>query len=332
MSLLPERPLDLLVVEDSPIDIELVSDALREAGIVARYRCVDDAEGMAAALGEALPDAILADASLPRYSGAEALRIARTRCPERPFLFVTGTLPEDMIIDVMRSGASDVIYKHQIERLAPALLRALQEASSRQGQQAAEQALRASESRFRALVEQSVAGIYIIQDGRFCYANSALAHILGYGSAAELVEQARLADTVAPEDRARVLESIRQREAGEVESAHYTAGFLRRDGSRVEVEVLGRAYLHDGRPAVIGLLLDISRRRADEIELARRTQELAHRSDQLERFNRAMVGRELAMIELKRQVNALSVELGRAPPFASTRDDPADGAGGDPLP
>ena len=142
----------------------------------------------------------------------------------------------------------------------------------------------------------------------------------------------RLADTVAPEDRARVLESIRQREAGEVESAHYTAGFLRRDGSRVEVEVLGRAYLHDGRPAVIGLLLDISRRRADEIELARRTQELAHRSDQLERFNRAMVGRELAMIELKRQVNALSVELGRAPPFASTRDDPADGAGGDPLP
>ena len=128
----------------------------------------------------------------------------------------------------------------------------------------AEVALQESESRFRALVEQSLAGIYIIQDGRFRYVNPGFAAMFGYASADEIIERVPFVDLVMPEDRARVAENIRQRVAGQVDDIHYTFAGQRRDGGRIEVEVHGRRFDYQGRPAVIGLILDITARKAAE--------------------------------------------------------------------
>ena len=132
---------------------------------------------------------------------------------------------------------------------------------------AAERALRESEERFRGLVEQSLAGIYIIQEGRYRYVNRAFAAIFGFASPEEFVARVQVGDRVSPADRARVIELLRRRIAGEIPDANYTFAGIRRDGGIVEVEVHGRRMEFDGRPAVIGIALDITARRAAEEQL-----------------------------------------------------------------
>jgi len=129
--------------------------------------------------------------------------------------------------------------------------------------QAVEMALRESEARFRALVEQSLAGIYIVQDGLFRYANPGLAKMFGYARPEELLGTP-LGDLVCPEDRARVAENIRRRLDKEISNIHYIFSAQRRDGSRIVVEVHGSVFDYEGRSAVIGLLLDITARKAAE--------------------------------------------------------------------
>ena len=131
----------------------------------------------------------------------------------------------------------------------------------------AESALRDSEGRFRALVEQSLAGIYIIQDDRFAYVNPGFAAIFGYDSPEALIDRVAVTDLVSPEDRALVAENVRRRVAGETSDLHYTFTGLRHDGSTIVVEVHGRAFAYRGRPAVIGLILDITARKAAEDSL-----------------------------------------------------------------
>ncbi|RTL51352.1 MAG: PAS domain S-box protein, partial [Rhodocyclaceae bacterium] len=127
-----------------------------------------------------------------------------------------------------------------------------------------EQAVRESEARFRALVEQSLAGIYIIQDGRFHYVNPVFATIFGYDAPEELIGLSAVERVISPECRELVVEKIRQRLAGEKEVDHYTFTGLRKDGSRIELEVHGRAFDYQGRRAVIGVILDITARKAAE--------------------------------------------------------------------
>ena len=122
--------------------------------------------------------------------------------------------------------------------------------------------LAASEQRFKGLADQSLVGIDIIQDGRFYYVNQAFADIFGYASAEQLMAEASVESLVAPEDRARVREAIRSRATGETETAQYEAMGQRKDGSPVAIEIYGRRIQLQGRPATIGMVLDISRRRA----------------------------------------------------------------------
>jgi PAS domain S-box-containing protein/putative nucleotidyltransferase with HDIG domain len=129
--------------------------------------------------------------------------------------------------------------------------------------------LEASAARFRALVEQSISGIYVIQDGRFSYVNPRMAEIFGYRAAGELVGL-RVEVLVAPEDRATVLANITMRLAGGAKSLAYSFQGLRKDGGTLDVGVHGTVATFDGRPAIIGTLQDISERvRAADERLAR---------------------------------------------------------------
>ncbi|TSA11972.1 MAG: PAS domain S-box protein [Betaproteobacteria bacterium] len=127
-----------------------------------------------------------------------------------------------------------------------------------------EEALRAAEEQFRGLVEQSITGIYIIQHGKFVYVNPRLAEILGYDSAEELLGRDVLL-SVAEKDRATVVEKMRLRIDGEVHRVSYDYTALRKDGTTVEVGIHGARASHGDRPAIIGLLQDISeKKRAEE--------------------------------------------------------------------
>ncbi len=127
----------------------------------------------------------------------------------------------------------------------------------------AEQKLIDSEQRFRSLVEQSLAGIYIIQDGKLAYVNPHTAEIFGHGSAHELVGQDLMQLVTAP-DRGKVAEKMRQLHDKEAASVTLEFGGLRKDGITVTVGANASLATYHDRPAILGLIQDISEKKRDE--------------------------------------------------------------------
>ncbi|WP_429148467.1 PAS domain-containing protein [Aeromonas rivipollensis] len=178
----------------------------------------------------------------------------------------------------------------------------------------AEADLREREGLFRALVEQSLAGIYIIQQGRLCYINPCFAHLFGYDSPGALLGVGPLHALASPEDSERVAELVLrcEQEGGDI---HARFSALHHGSQTLEVELYGRRVDYRGQPAVLGLLLDVTEREQVEQALTRQAMELRQQNEELERFNKVMVDRELAMLTLKHQINELSRQLGLPPPY-----------------
>lgn len=178
----------------------------------------------------------------------------------------------------------------------------------------AEADLREREGLFRALVEQSLAGIYIIQQGRLCYINPCFAHLFGYDSPTALLGVGPLHALASPEESDRVAELVLhcEQEGGDI---HVRFSALHHDGQALEVELYGRRVDYCGQPAVLGLLLDVTEREQVEQALTRQAMELRQQNEELERFNKVMVDRELAMLTLKHQINELSRQLGLPQPY-----------------
>ncbi len=148
------RDLRILILEDVPTDAELIQFELKEAGTTFIPRCVKDKKSYLAAIDEFSPDIILSDYSLPSFDGLSALKIAGEKCPDIPFVFVSGALGEETAIELLKQGATDYVLKSRLSRLAPAVVRALQEVQERQEKKAAEQAL---ELKTRSLEEANTA-------------------------------------------------------------------------------------------------------------------------------------------------------------------------------
>ena len=125
-------------------------------------------------------------------------------------------------------------------------------------------ALEQAEVKFRNLVEDSLAGVYIIQGGTFQYVNPRMAEMFGY-TQDEIIRNKRVSDLVAESDRTMVSENIRKRLDGEIKSLQYVFRGQKKDGSRIDVEVYGTQTEYNRASAVIGTILDITeRRRAEE--------------------------------------------------------------------
>ena len=119
--------------------------------------------------------------------------------------------------------------------------------------------LKESEEKFRKLAEKSVVGIYLVQDDLLRYVNPKLAEIFGY-EVDEMINRLEAIAIVFPEDRLLVEENIRKRISGEVESIHFQFRGIRKDQETVHVEVYGSRIDHQGRPAVLGTMMDITER------------------------------------------------------------------------
>ncbi len=129
------------------------------------------------------------------------------------------------------------------------------------------EALRESENKFRDLAEKSLVGIYLIQDDVFKYVNPKFSEIFGY-AIETLIKKRRKApkDLVFPEDWPLVQENIRKRIVGEAASIHFEFRGVTKNKEIIYVEVYGSRTIYQGRPALIGTLLDITaRRKADEL-------------------------------------------------------------------
>ena len=127
----PAKPLCVLLVEDVEDDAALIAREIRRAGFVPAIERVETAEALMEALERAAWDVVIADHSLPRFSGMAALRIVREREPDLPFILVSGMIDEETAVAAMRAGAQDYVMKGNLRRLGPAIRRELEEASVR---------------------------------------------------------------------------------------------------------------------------------------------------------------------------------------------------------
>ncbi|RZI44540.1 EAL domain-containing protein [Herbaspirillum sp. HC18] len=126
-------------------------------------------------------------------------------------------------------------------------------------------ALRESERKFRNFVEQSLVGLYVVQDGKMAYANSKTAELLGYDGPEQLIG-VPLDQLTHPDDIPLLQENHRRRLSGEVPSIRYTYRAIRRDGRVVWADVHGSLCQYEGRPAIMGVALDVSQQVAFEHE------------------------------------------------------------------
>ncbi len=150
------RRIRVLLVEDSHDDAWLVQRHLERGGFIPEIMRVQDDDGLRGALRGGRWDLVIADYSLPSFSGLDAVRIVRQHCLNLPCLLVSGTVGEQLAVEAMRLGANDYVMKGNLTRLVPAVERELRESESRAERRRAEQALAASEERMRLIIEHAL--------------------------------------------------------------------------------------------------------------------------------------------------------------------------------
>ncbi|GJD49519.1 Sensor histidine kinase RcsC [Methylobacterium crusticola] len=147
-------PVRILLLEDSDLDAELVAEFVARIGLPHAIERVMTREGFRAAAASRCHDLILADYVLPTFDGLSALAVAREHCPGIPFVFVSGTLGEDVAVEALKGGATDYVVKQRLDRLPRTIVRALAEARARAERETADQALRALNETLETRIEE----------------------------------------------------------------------------------------------------------------------------------------------------------------------------------
>lgn len=138
MSTEERSSIEILLLEDSALDADLIGEYLRKSGLAYRMDRVWTRNDFIEALDRVPYGLILADYVLPSFDGVAALNIAREKRPETPFIFVSGTLGEETAIEAMKNGATDYVVKQRLNRLPVAVKRALDEVQEKAARQQAE--------------------------------------------------------------------------------------------------------------------------------------------------------------------------------------------------
>lgn len=252
------KPLRVLIVEDSTDDVQLLLVSLRDQGYQVTSREVDTAARMRAALEAQEWDLITCDQSMPRFSAPAALAIARELCPEVPFIIVSGEIDLKLAIALIKQGARDYVQKGELIRLGPVIERELRDVALARRHRYVEEELREGHELFRAIVE-NVGDLVAVLDteGRRVYNSPSYAPLFRSN---DIRQGTNSFLEIHPEDRDRIKEVFRRTVAtGVGECAEFR--FVLKDGSIRHMESDGRAILgSDGKVTkVVVVSRDITR-------------------------------------------------------------------------
>lgn len=207
-----KRIIRVLLLEDNPRDAELIQHKLRVNGFAFNIVLADDKDSYEAVLAREPFDLILCDYNLPNYDGMLAIRLARKQQPEVPVIIVSGVLGEEEAIECLKAGATDYVLKQRLQRLVPAVTRALREAEEHRKRLKAEAALRESEQRFRQLAEQSreVFWFYTLNPEQALYISPAVEQVWGLPAERFYLDTHLWPTTIHPDDRNRVARAYKE--------------------------------------------------------------------------------------------------------------------------
>lgn len=133
-----DKELQIIMLEDVPRDAALVEHELRKGGLPVAFTCVDGGDEFLRELTRRAPDVVLSDHGLPSFDGFTLLAMVRNRLPDIPFIFVTAAQDPRRIAQAFEAGATDWVFKHRLDSLAPAILRGLRESEERARRKQAE--------------------------------------------------------------------------------------------------------------------------------------------------------------------------------------------------
>jgi PAS domain S-box-containing protein len=262
------RAIRILHLEDDVLDAALVEDAVRREGLEFRIVRVDERAAFLEALARGV-DIVLSDYNLPAYDGLTALADARQKAPDAPFVFISGTLGEERAVETLKAGATDFVLKQHLNRLGPALRRALQEASERRARREAEAALEDSRQFVERVIEATPQIVYVFdpQSGSTVYLNQRISEVLGHTpEALHAMGSAILNSIVHPDDMPRVRAAISGLTAPDASGVVESEYRVRDAGGRWRWLLTRSVPFRSPRgPAqILGTAEDITERRARE--------------------------------------------------------------------
>jgi len=259
--------LKILIVEDNPDDALLILRALKKEGYQVDSKIVETAKAMDEALSSEEWDLVISDFAMPKFSGAESLALFKSKHIDIPFILVSGTVGEDIAVEMMRSGAHDYIMKTNLKRIVPAIQRELKEVVIRQQRKKALEDLRKSEEQYRTLINYMSEGLLQTDlKDKILFANQRFCDILGYSND-ELIGKIATDFLIHSEDKKITQEKNILRARGI--SDKYELRLIKKNGDIIWSEISG-SPVYDKNGIVIGsigLFTDITQKYLAEIAL-----------------------------------------------------------------
>jgi PAS domain S-box-containing protein len=283
-----KAPLRILYLEDDPRDAELVQGTLEAGGIDCEFTRAETQAELVAALRQGGFDLVLADYTLPSFDGLSALKIAQQGWPQLPFIFVSGTLDEEVAIETLKIGATDYVFKTRLARIVPSVQRALREADERIERRRAEEALRRSEVYLAEAQRLSHTGSFgwAVAGGKLYWSRETF-RIMGYESGSKVTID-DVVQRAHPEDRP-VLIELMERVSRERTAFDCEHRLLMPDGAVKHLRVVG--YPSEGESGsfeFVGAVTDITERKRAESNLQNALDEIKRLRDQLYKENIAL--------------------------------------------
>jgi len=270
-----KSPLRILYLEDDPRDAELVLETLALDGITCQLTRVENEADFIDSLEEGGFDLILADYTLPDFDGLSALKIAQRNWPDLPFIFVSGTLGEEVAIEALRVGATDYVLKTRLSRLAPSVQRALREAEERIELSRSEKARQRGEAYLSEAQKLSHTGSFgwDVPSGAIYWSRETFRIFELDPSAKPTIEL--IVQRTHPEDRL-ALQQFMESASRQRDEFDFEHRLLMPDGSVRHVRVVGRPSQDDvGSFEFVGAVSDITERKRVEEALRRSENYLA---------------------------------------------------------
>jgi PAS domain S-box-containing protein len=258
--------LRLLIVEDSADDALLIVHELKRGGFEPDFTRVDSAAAFRAAVDRGTWDIIVSDFNMPQFTGTDALQLLRATDQDTPFIFVSGTIGEDVAVEAMRAGAQDYVVKGNLKRLVPAIERELRDAAVRRER-------RAGEERYRLLFHRHPHPLWVFdrETLRFLDVNEAAIRHYGYSREEFL---AMTIEAIRPPAELPALREHLQRLPGGLGQSR-SWRHIKRDGTIIDVEITSHDVDLHGRPTRIVAALDVTERKKAENALKAREHQQA---------------------------------------------------------